>query len=295
MNRTGKMVADRLAWAQPLVDGLRGDGDPNIPDWYDQGLAFLAELRDAMHGDRDPRSLDADGVNHWRSYGRKMARVGADMGIPELPARGLPDPDGTQVALLLSEEPPQGHSARASFRRHSPSTDHQGPAASTDSVISTCEHEGVPTTMSSEFENAAHEESFRLIAGFLREAFGEIAQESDYEMPTVSLNMGWPVSIAVPWGVDGKSYVTIYTTLWGPADGPISPAAAHRLLKLNETYRYGGLSLDDEGFVSLMYSLPWEAANKDALRTVVRILAETGSYIAEEVVEAIGAATDRAE
>jgi hypothetical protein len=63
INKRGLMVAERLEWARAIDVPLA------TKTWYDQGEAALDELRSAMHGEADPRSLDESAVRHWQREG----------------------------------------------------------------------------------------------------------------------------------------------------------------------------------------------------------------------------------
>ena len=51
-----------------------------LHEWYDEGYEIAAELRDAMHGERDAHSLDEGRVREWQRYGREIDSRVADLG-----------------------------------------------------------------------------------------------------------------------------------------------------------------------------------------------------------------------
>ena len=77
INTRGRLVSERLAWGQATT------GD-HLEEWIDDGRAIVAELRDAMHGRIDPRSLSEARVRHWQKYGSRMELAAVGMGLPGL-------------------------------------------------------------------------------------------------------------------------------------------------------------------------------------------------------------------
>jgi hypothetical protein len=79
MNKRGRLVAERLAYGEAMV----GDADETA-EWVEDGHAILAELRAAMHGEIDPRSVEEARVRHWQKYGRGIEAIAVGMGRPAL-------------------------------------------------------------------------------------------------------------------------------------------------------------------------------------------------------------------
>ena len=79
MNKRGRLVVERLAYGEAMV----GNADETA-EWVEDGYAILAELRAAMHGEMDPRSVEESRVRHWQKYGRGIEAIAIEMGQPAL-------------------------------------------------------------------------------------------------------------------------------------------------------------------------------------------------------------------
>ena len=68
VNDRGKIVAERLAWAMALGKAT-GKGEP---EWFENGLAIIISLQQAMHGEINIRELDESYVRNWQMFGLEM-------------------------------------------------------------------------------------------------------------------------------------------------------------------------------------------------------------------------------
>lgn len=55
-----------------------------MADWIEDGYAITAELKAAIHGEIDPRSLEEDRVRHWQKYGRNFDRAASTLRHPSI-------------------------------------------------------------------------------------------------------------------------------------------------------------------------------------------------------------------
>jgi hypothetical protein len=77
INKRGKLVSERLAWAEAVADA-----NQKSPEWVEDGRAILAELRGAMHGEIDPRMVEEARVRHWQEYGWGIEIAAKEAGLP---------------------------------------------------------------------------------------------------------------------------------------------------------------------------------------------------------------------
>jgi hypothetical protein len=82
---------------------------PETLEWVEDGRELLVALGDAVHGQRDPRSLDQASVRHWQRYGWKIEAAAKMMGRPVV-NEWLASNRGTarQVAARAGRPPPRG-------------------------------------------------------------------------------------------------------------------------------------------------------------------------------------------
>jgi hypothetical protein len=86
------MVSERLAYGAAMV----GEA-PDMAAWFEDGRRIVAELRAAMHGEIDPRSLDEDRVRHWQEYGRNIESGAVAVGQPGIKEWLGANPDAAQA------------------------------------------------------------------------------------------------------------------------------------------------------------------------------------------------------
>jgi hypothetical protein len=84
MNERGRAISERLAWALAL--GVAPSPDATEPrranaateagadraEWVDEGLAHVAELRDAVHGAVNPDSVPESLGRRWEAEGQYL-------------------------------------------------------------------------------------------------------------------------------------------------------------------------------------------------------------------------------
>jgi hypothetical protein len=79
INTRGRLVAERLAYGEAMVGEVE-----EMSDWIEDGYNILAELRAAIHGEIDPRSLEEGRVRHWQKYGRGFDHAALALGQPNI-------------------------------------------------------------------------------------------------------------------------------------------------------------------------------------------------------------------
>lgn len=73
INTRGRQVSERLAYVDDEHPHLK-DENEEIAAWTKRGYAIKTELEAAMHGDRDPRSLQERPIREWQAEGRRIER-----------------------------------------------------------------------------------------------------------------------------------------------------------------------------------------------------------------------------
>jgi hypothetical protein len=94
MNTRGRLVAERLAYSEAIL------GEPATPDmanWFEAGYDALGELRDTMHGEIDPRTVDERPIRHWQKYGRGIEGVARGLGKPGIKRWLRDNPGGSPM------------------------------------------------------------------------------------------------------------------------------------------------------------------------------------------------------
>src|SRR4051812_22226144 len=128
-----------------------------------------------------------------------------------------------------------------------------------------------------ELAHQAHEEAYTLVAGYLRQSFGDLA-EADEERPYFSLALGRVgINVTVQAMGDDEAAINIYT--WLAHGLEVTDEAARFLLERNGAFRVGRFSIDDDGDIMLDHTLLADTLSKAELATVVRWM----SGIADEV------------
>lgn len=103
INRRGALVSERLATTRESA----GD-HAELSGWYAEGDLILEQLKAAMHGEINPRSLDEKAVREWQRAGREIqgsldtayGRLGQ-----ALHASGMsPEEAAAQLGRLVKEE-----------------------------------------------------------------------------------------------------------------------------------------------------------------------------------------------
>src|SRR4051794_20051527 len=72
INARGRQVVERMQWAE---ETFRASCHGELAVWYAQGEDIVLDLRAAMHGEIDPRSLDERPVREWQAIGRTLLRA----------------------------------------------------------------------------------------------------------------------------------------------------------------------------------------------------------------------------
>jgi hypothetical protein len=75
-NNLGQDVAERLSWAQAVMD------DKLDAEWAAEGQAHLEALRDATHGITHPREVENSALSRWLGYGRQIEVLAIEVGAP---------------------------------------------------------------------------------------------------------------------------------------------------------------------------------------------------------------------
>lgn len=79
MNKRGRLVSERLAYGEAMI----GEA-PEMAEWLDDGAEIVAELRAAMHGEIDPRTVEEARIRHWQKYGRGIESGALAFGQPAI-------------------------------------------------------------------------------------------------------------------------------------------------------------------------------------------------------------------
>jgi hypothetical protein len=106
MNERGREMSERLAWAVDLGivptgrdssaktthSAVEAGADP--AEWVDEGLAHIAELRDAMHLAVAPDSVPESPIERWQAEGQYLEHLAVSKrGLPPLSAWLKDHPD----------------------------------------------------------------------------------------------------------------------------------------------------------------------------------------------------------
>lgn len=73
VNTRGKQVSKRLDSVDGEYPHFKTENE-EIANWVEEGRAIQADLRAAMHGEIDPRTLDEPPIREWQATGREIGR-----------------------------------------------------------------------------------------------------------------------------------------------------------------------------------------------------------------------------
>jgi hypothetical protein len=141
---------------------------------------------------------------------------------------------------------------------------------------------GNPATKGNmETKSEAYERCHALVASYLRQSFGELAeQRDDCDGFVVSLGDRYAYVSVRQMGDDDASLSVYAFPGWGIA---VTPEVAMRLLQMNNEYRFGNLCVDDDGDIIFECALPAEGLTKGGLALIVRLISSSASEIEDEL------------
>jgi sensor domain CHASE-containing protein len=132
-----------------------------------------------------------------------------------------------------------------------------------------------------QLEQQAHADLYARVSGYLRQAFGELA-EANEEFPSWVVRIGRkPVLVSVAAVGDDSALVDLWT--WVGHGLVVTPEVAQYLLTQNASCRIGALGVDDEDSIVFEHSLMSEGVNNEVLARVVRWMSSTAEDIEDEL------------
>lgn len=132
-----------------------------------------------------------------------------------------------------------------------------------------------------ELAHQAHEECYALVAAYLRQSFGELAEPDD-EHPIFYVQLGRKMlRVGVDPVGDDLAVVEVFT--WLGAGLPMTFEVIEHMLQQNGRLRFGALALDEDGDVLFHHSLAGEGLDKDFLATLIHIMADSADQLENEL------------
>jgi hypothetical protein len=130
-------------------------------------------------------------------------------------------------------------------------------------------------------KSEVYERCYALVASYLKQSFGDLAEQLDESDGfIVTLGDRYAYVLVGQMGDDNAS-VSVYSF---PGRGiSVTSEIAIRLLEMNNEYRFGALSIDDDGDIMFECPLPSEGLTKAALALIVRLIATSTADIDDEL------------
>jgi hypothetical protein len=132
-----------------------------------------------------------------------------------------------------------------------------------------------------ELQNQAHERCYAMVASYLKQSFGDLAEPSEND-PSFYVALG-RVGMYVTANSMGDDDASVSVYAWLARGLTITPEVASRMLELNAEYRFGALAVDSDGDIIYEHVLPAEGLTKGALATVVRLVSSGANEIDNEL------------
>lgn len=79
INKRGRLMTERYLY---VADAAAPEDVP--APWAERGLELMFEIRDAMHGNADPRELDSDDSMEWLLQGHSLDLMVQEVGGPSI-------------------------------------------------------------------------------------------------------------------------------------------------------------------------------------------------------------------
>lgn len=92
MNKRGRLIAERIAWADEIDDEANEKfqhfaetilQEP-LSESIDNGRLYLVYIRDAIHGDMDPGMVDPDQSGEWMKSMRDLEALAVQLQAPPI-------------------------------------------------------------------------------------------------------------------------------------------------------------------------------------------------------------------
>ncbi len=118
INKRGMLVSERLAWSIAVLP----ESGPNLEDWINGGHQIIYGLRQAMHGQSDPRSLDEGYVRGWMKPGQQIEKQAVSDGVLSINQWLKQDPAARDLVIAVASgkyEPEMTYSEQIAKRRDS--------------------------------------------------------------------------------------------------------------------------------------------------------------------------------
>jgi hypothetical protein len=136
------------------------------------------------------------------------------------------------------------------------------------------------------FDSGPQEKIYKKIEPWMKEMFGMMVNAVP-DRPLFLFNMGQTITaIAVaPWGDDDATITCRSYVVMGPE---LTTELMHYLLRENDTFRFGGFGVDNDGDVFFGHTIVGSTCDKEELKASTLAVASTAERYADEIIPKFG-------